>query len=116
MGRSRDQERHELTSDVTVGVVTAMEHPDALNQDFNLSTAESTTVRQLADVIWRKIKGDGVPLRLAHDDPFPCDVQRRVPDTEKAKKILGFEATTTLEEMLGQVIPWIDHAIKNGMI
>jgi UDP-glucose 4-epimerase len=34
----------------------------------------------------------------------------------KAKKILGFEATTTLEEMLDQVIPWIDHAIKTGMI
>ncbi|HYB14524.1 MAG TPA: NAD-dependent epimerase/dehydratase family protein [Streptosporangiaceae bacterium] len=114
---SGDQVRHyTYGGDLAVGVVSAMEHPDALNQDFNLSTAESTTVRQLADVIWRKIKGDGVPLRLVHDDPFPCDVQRRVPDTEKAKKILGFEATTTLEEMLDQVIPWIDHAIKNGMI
>jgi len=114
---SGDQVRHyTYGGDLAVGVVTAMEHPDALNEDFNLSTAESTTVRQLAEVIWRKIKGDGVPLRLVHDDPFTYDVQRRVPDTEKAKRILGFEATTTLEEMLDQVIPWIDQAIKNGMI
>jgi UDP-glucose 4-epimerase len=114
---SGDQVRHyTYGADLAVGVVTAMEHPDALNEDFNLSTAESTTVRRLAEVIWRKIKGDGVPLRLVHDEPFAYDVQRRVPDTEKAKKILGFEATTTLEEMLDQVIPWIDHAIKNGMI
>jgi UDP-glucose 4-epimerase len=114
---SGDQLRHyTYGGDLAVGVVTAMEHPDALNEDFNLSTAGSTTVRRLAEVIWRKIKGDGVPLRLVHDEPFEYDVQRRVPDTEKAKKILGFEATTTLEEMLDQVIPWIDHAIKNGMI
>jgi len=114
---SGDQVRHyTYGGDLAVGVVTAMEHPDALNEDFNLSTTESTTVRQLAEVIWRKIKGDRVPLRLVHDNPFEYDVQRRVPDTEKAKKILGFEATTTLEEMLDQLIPWIDHAIKNGMI
>ena len=113
---SGDQVRHyTYGGDLAVGVVTAMEHPDALNEDFNLSTSESTTVRRLAEIIWRKIKGD-VPLRLVHDDPFEYDVQRRVPDTVKAKKILGFEATTTLEEMLDQVIPWIDHAIKTGMI
>jgi UDP-glucose 4-epimerase len=93
-----------------------MEHPDALNEDFNLSTSESTTVRQLAEAIWRKIKGDEVPLRLAHDEPFEYDVQRRVPDTEKAKKVLGFEATTTLDQMLDEVIPWIGEAIKNGTI
>jgi UDP-glucose 4-epimerase len=114
---SGDQVRHyTYGGDLAVGLVTAMEHPDALNEDFNLSTSESTTVRQLAEVIWRKIKGDGVPLRLVHDEPFEHDVQRRVPDTEKAKKILGFEATTTLAQMLDEVIPWIDHAIKSGAI
>src|SRR5207247_11373473 len=29
--------------------------PDALGEDFNLSTSESTTVLQLAELIWRKI-------------------------------------------------------------
>jgi UDP-glucose 4-epimerase len=43
-------------------------------------------------------------------------VQRRVPDTEKAKNVLGFEVTTTLDEMLDEVIAWIDEAIKNGTI
>jgi len=114
---SGDQVRHyTYGGDLAVGVVTAMEHEDALNEDFNLSTAESTTVRQLAGLIWRKVKGDGVPLRLAYDEPFEYDVERRVPDIEKAKKILGFEATTTLYEMLDEVIPWIDEAVKNGTI
>ncbi len=43
-------------------------------------------------------------------------MQRRVPATDKAKRMLGFEATTSLDEMLDEVIPWIDEAIKNGTI
>jgi len=38
------------------------------------------------------------------------------PDTEKAKKVLGFEATTTLDVVLDEVILWIDEAIKDGTI
>jgi UDP-glucose 4-epimerase len=114
---SGDQVRHyTYGGDLAVGVVTAMEHPDARNEDFNLSTEQSTTVRQLAEIIWRKVKGTGVPLRLVHDDPFEYDVQRRVPATGKAKRVLGFEASTTLETILDEVIPWIDAAIKAGTI
>ena len=114
---SGDQVRHyTYGGDLAVGVVTAMEHPDARNEDFNLSTEQGATVRELAEVIWRKVKGTGVPLRLLHDDPFEYDVQRRVPATDKAKRVLGFEATTTLDTMLDEVIPWIDAAIKAGTI
>jgi len=114
---SGDQVRHyTYGGDLAAGVVTAMEHPDARNEDFNLSTAESTTVRELAAMIWRKVKGTGVPLRLVHDEPFEYDVQQRVPDTGKAKRVLGFDATTTLEQMLDEVIPWIDTAVKAGTI
>ncbi len=91
-----------------------MEHP-ALNQDFNLSTARSTTVLELAELIWRRIKGD-VPFRYVCDEPYEHDVQWRVPATEKAARELGFTATTTLEQMLDEVIPWIDSAIRQGHI
>jgi nucleoside-diphosphate-sugar epimerase len=93
-----------------------MEHPDALCEDFNLSTAQGTTVLELAEAIWRKVKGAGVPLRVLHDEPFEHDVQRRVPATDKAKRVLGFEATTTLDQMLDEVIPWIEQAINAGTI
>jgi len=102
--------------DLARGIVTAMQHPAALNDDFNLSTAESTTVAQLAEVVWRKIKGPGVPLRLQHDEAYEYDVQKRVPSTEKAKRVLAFEATTTLEDMLDEVIPWIARAVADGTL
>ncbi len=114
---SGDQVRHyTYGGDLAAGIVTAMEHPDARNEDFNLSTAESTSVLQLAGVIWRKIKGDGVPLRIVNDDPFVYDVQKRVPDVEKAKRILGYEATTSLDLMLDEVIPWITSAVDAGTL
>ncbi len=114
---SGDQVRHyTYGGDLAAGVVTAMEHPEAKNEDFNLSTAQGTTVLELAEVIWRKIKGPDSQLRIVNDDPFEYDVQRRVPATEKAKRVLGFEAQTSLDQMLDEVIPWIADAVKAGTI
>jgi nucleoside-diphosphate-sugar epimerase len=114
---SGEQVRHyTYGGDLAKGIVVAMEHPDALNEDFNISTNESTTVLQLAELIWRKIKGPDVPFSFVSDDPFEYDVQKRVPATEKAARVLGFEATTSLDEMLDEVIPWIDQALKDGII
>jgi UDP-glucose 4-epimerase len=101
--------------DLAEGIVTAMEHPDAVNDDFNLSTAASTTVLELAELIWKKVNGDR-PFRYVSDDPFEHDVARRVPSTDKAKRVLGFEATTSLSDMLDEVIPWITQAVADGTI
>jgi nucleoside-diphosphate-sugar epimerase len=101
--------------DLGRGIVTAMERPEALNEDFNLSTAESTTVLQLAEKIWRRIKGDA-PFRTVSDEPFEHDVQRRVPAVDKAKQILDFDATTTLDETLDEVVPWVVNAVHEGLI
>ena len=102
--------------DLARGIVTAMEHPDALNDDFNLSTDRSTTVLELAELIWRRIHGPDRPFRHVSDEAYLYDVQRRVPSTEKARRVLGFEATTSLEEMLDEVIPWIEVALRDGRI
>lgn len=102
--------------DLARGIRLAMESPAAINQDFNLSTAKSTTVRELAEAIWRKVHGPDRPLRLVSDPPYEHDVQRRVPEVRKAREILGFEATTTLDEMLDEVIPWIRQEIEAGRI
>lgn len=92
------------------------EHEAARNEDFNLSTAESATVLELAELIWHKIKGPGLPFRYVSDEPFEHDVTRRVPDVTKARDLLGFTATTTLDEMLDEVIPWISRAVRDGRL
>ena len=69
-------------------------------------------MRELAEVIWRKVHGPGKPMRLVTDPPYEHDVQMRVPDVRKAREMLGFEATTSLEDVLDEVIPWIREEIE----
>jgi len=114
---SGDQVRHyTYGGDLAQGIRMAIESQQALNQDFNLSTALSTTVKELAAVIWRKVHGPDRPLQFVHEKPFPYDVQQRVPDTTRAREILGFEAATGLDEMLDEVIPWVETAIAQNQI
>ena len=102
--------------DLARGIRLAIESPAALNEDFNLSTPVATTVLELAELIWRKCRGADVPFRYTSDRPFTYDVQRRVPAVDKARNVLGFEATTGLSEMLDEVIPWIRTQIELGGI
>jgi nucleoside-diphosphate-sugar epimerase len=102
--------------DLARGVVMAMEADTAMNEDFNLSTTTSTTVLELAELIWHKVKGTDEPLRYVSDPPFEHDVQKRVPSVDKAKRVLGFEATTSLDQMLDEVIPWVEKALSEGVI
>ncbi|HEY1420394.1 MAG TPA: NAD(P)-dependent oxidoreductase [Candidatus Dormibacteraeota bacterium] len=102
--------------DLAHGIRLAIESEAALNEDFNLSTAQSTTVRELAELIWHKVHGPDRPLHLVSDPPYEHDVQMRVPDVTKARRVLGFEATTSLDEMLDEVIPWIRDEIKAARI
>ena len=112
-----DQVRHyTYGGDLARGIVLAMESDAAHNEDFNLSTAQGTTVLELAEAIWRKIKGPDVPFRYTSDPGYEYDVQKRVPSVAKAKEVLNFEALTTLDELLDEVIPWIEMAVDEGWI
>jgi UDP-glucose 4-epimerase len=109
-----DQIRHyTYGGDLARGIRLAMESPSAVNDDFNLSTARSTTVLELAEAIWSRLNGDKA-FAYVSDDPFEHDVQKRVPDVSKAERILGFRAETSLDEMLDEVIPWIRDEMEAG--
>jgi UDP-glucose 4-epimerase len=102
--------------DLARGIRLVMESPKAVNDDFNLSTDVSTTVMELAELVWRAVHRDARPFRTESDPPFEHDVQRRVPDVRKAREVLGFEATTSLETMLDEVVPWIRAEVEAGRL
>ena len=116
LGNGQQVRHYTYGGDLAKGIALTLDHPAALNNDFNISTPNGHSVAELAEAIWRKIKGPDVPLRLVHDQGFEHDVQKRVPDVSKAKELLGFEATTSLDEMLDEVIPWIQAAVAEGAI
>jgi UDP-glucose 4-epimerase len=116
LGEGNQVRHYTYGGDLAHGIRLAMESPKAINDDFNLSTARSTTVLELAECIWSKVHGDGRPFHYVSDSPFEHDVQLRVPDVRKAKAVLGYEATTSLETMLDEVIPWIKDEVAAGRL
>ena len=115
LGGGNQMRHYTYGGDLAEGIRIAIEHPMALNNDFNLSTPTTTTVLELAEMIWRKINLDK-PFNFVSDKPFTYDVQKRVPDVRKAKELLGFEALTSLERALDEIIPWIKEQIEIGGI
>ena len=93
-----------------------MAHPAALNDDFNISTAESTNGARSSPSRSGSASTADVPFAYVSDDPFEHDVQKRVPSVDKARDVLGFECTTSLDEMLDEVVPWIIQAVEDGLI
>jgi nucleoside-diphosphate-sugar epimerase len=116
MGSGAQVRCYTYGGDLARGIATAVEHEAALNEDFNLSTAKPTSVSELAQAIWEHVHGPDAPLRLAHDEPYRLDVARQVASTDKAKRLLGFEATTSLDEVLAEIVPWIRTCYEAGTI
>ena len=116
LGAGSQVRHYTYGGDLARGIRMVMESPKGLNEDFNLSTATSTTVLELAKLIWRTVHGPIRPFQVISDEPFEHDVQRRVPDVRKARDVLGFEATTTLETMLEEVVPWIRAEVEAGRL
>ena len=115
LGNGNQLRHYTYGGDLARGIRLAVETPEAINKDFNLSTDRSTTVLELAELIWRKIHHDE-PFRYVSDEPYTYDVQKRIPSVKKARRVLGFEATTSLSEALDEIIPWIKVQITIGGI
>lgn len=116
LGDGKQVRHYTYGGDLARGIRACMEHPKALNEDFNISTPVPTTVLELGEAIWKKIHGTKKPFRYVSDKPFEYDVQLRTPDVSKSKKLLGFEATTPLDKILDEVVPWIKEQVERGTI
>ncbi len=113
---SGNQIRHyTYAGDLARGIRICIEHEKSMNEDFNLSTPVSTSVLELAQTLWTFLKPE-VPFSTLSDTPFQYDVQKRVPDVSKAKRLLQYEAQTSLPEILKEVVPWIQTQIEIGGI
>ena len=115
LGSGHQVRHYTYGGDLARGIRLAIESDAVVNDDVNLSTAESTTVLELAALIWLKIRGEE-PFRYVTDTPFRYDVQKRVPAVEKASRLLGFTATTSLSEALDEIIPWVREQVRLGAI
>ena len=116
LGEGNQVRHYTYGGDLARGIRICIEHPNALNQEFNLSTDVRTTVLELARVIWDKVHKGAKPFRVVHDPAYEYDVQERSPSVEKADRLLGYRAETPLNAILDEVIPWIEEQVAQGQM
>jgi UDP-glucose 4-epimerase len=116
LGEGNQVRHYTYGGDLARGIRICIEHPNALNQDFNLSTAVRTTVLELARVIWDKVHKGAKPFQVVHDPAYEYDVQERSPSLDKADRLLDYRAETPLSKILDEVIPWIEEQVAQGQI
>ena len=92
--------------DVVEGLSKLLETPSCFGQVINLGNSEETSIKQLAD---RAIQMTGssseiqfIPYEEAYGEGFE-DMQRRVPSLEKAKGLIGYQPTRSLDDIINDV-------------
>ena len=90
--------------DMVEGTLLALEHPAAVGESFNIGNARSAvTIFDLATRI-KRISGCPGEIRFVPLDY--TDVELRIPNVEKARSLLGFEARVELDEGLERTVAW----------
>jgi UDP-glucose 4-epimerase len=99
--------------DIADGIVTATKHPNAENEDFNISASQELSVAEIAARIWEACGNDPAELKFEHLESFEVDVQRRWPSVEKAARLLGWSAQVDLDEGLAQTVNWLREQVPS---
>ena len=102
-------------SDVVEGLTKAMESPECFGQVVNLGNDEEVTIRGLAE---KAIEMTGsaseiryIPYTEAYGEGFE-DMQRRVPSLEKAQRLIGYQPTRKLEDIINDVADQFREELK----
>jgi UDP-glucose 4-epimerase len=91
--------------------------PQAQGKAFNIGSDRETSILELAhtvrDVMHREVEIEHVPYMQAYGPRFE-ETRRRVPDTRRARELLGFEARVSLEDGLRRTIDWFKEERAGG--
>jgi UDP-glucose 4-epimerase len=98
--------------DIADGLVTAMSHPAADNEDFNISAANELTVAEIARIVWEACGEPPEEFELEHLPSFRVDVQRRWPSVEKAERLLGWRARIEPREGIARTAEWLRGVVE----
>jgi UDP-glucose 4-epimerase len=93
--------------DIARGIVTALGHPTAENEDFNISASDERTIVEIAQIVWEACGRDPSEFELRNVPTFEVDVQRRWPSVEKANRLLGWSAQIDIATGIAETVRWL---------
>src|SRR6266516_4398114 len=90
--------------DMVEAVRLCLEHPRAVGQSFNVGNPRSAVT--IFDLAQRVRRLTGCPGEIVFAPLEYVDVELRIPNVEKAREELGFEAKVELDDGLERTIAW----------
>ncbi|MDO8554715.1 MAG: GDP-mannose 4,6-dehydratase [Candidatus Micrarchaeota archaeon] len=96
--------------DAYVTLTENMERKEIIGEAFNFSTKNKITVLELVKIVLKEMKSKLEPVILSEAN---AEIKKQYLSSEKAKKLLGWEAKYTIEHGLRETIPWYLNYIKN---
>jgi UDP-glucose 4-epimerase len=90
--------------DMVEALLLALEHPNAVGESFNVGNARSAVT--IYDLALRIKRLTGIEAELVFQPLHYSDVELRIPNVDKARTLLGFEAKVELDEGLERTIAW----------
>jgi UDP-glucose 4-epimerase len=96
-------------SDIVRGTILAATRDKALGEILNIGSQREISVLELAQLILQLTGSTAEPVFIPYSQAFGAtfeDTPRRVPDTSKAARLLGFRAIVPLDEGLSKTIAW----------
>ena len=100
-------------SDVVGGLLGLIDHRDAAGEVFNIGSQQEVSILELAEKVKAMTKSESeivlVPYEKAYEEGFE-DMTRRVPDTGKIAKLVGYKPTVSLEQILERVIAYLSNS------
>jgi UDP-glucose 4-epimerase len=90
--------------DMVEALLLALEHPNAIGESFNVGNARSAVT--IYDLALRIKRLTGLEHDLVFRPLHYSDVELRIPNVDKARELLGFEAQVELDEGLERTIAW----------
>jgi UDP-N-acetylglucosamine 4-epimerase len=85
--------------------------PEALNQAYNVAAGRTTTLLELHELLRGRLapRYPGLAGRAAEHAPFrPGDVLHSLADISKARRLLGYEPTHSIERGLDESLAWYE--------
>jgi UDP-glucose 4-epimerase len=93
--------------DAVKSVLLLMDHPATAGEIFNVGSTEEVSINHLAERVLMLTGSSSDIVHIPYDRAYETgfeDMPRRVPDTSKAARVIGFTPRTSLDDILRSVI------------
>jgi len=123
-GDGKQRRSFTWVGDAVHAMIALAQHPRAAGEVFNIGHTKDTSIGELAQMVKRQTHSRSevqfVPFAEAYETAGFEDMQRRLPDTTKLRKLIGYRPTLGLPAMLEAIVGYqraeLGREVRDGVV